>query len=157
MRRPGAVSLVKPVQGIYAIYCTASMHEGRQHCYVGSSVNIANRWSEHLQMLITGTHHSSRFQRAWDKYVITMFMFQVLEVVESRSDLIEREQHYIDTMLSSFNMSKIADRPSRIVVKSPLPGGSIAKRIQERELKNKNDRLVEEQVRRKMTENTDGE
>lgn len=76
------------------------MVNGRR--YVGSAVNFSSRWSLHDRQLTTGAHHSKHLQRAWNKYGSESFVFRVLEECEKES-LIEREQHYIDTLSPEFN------------------------------------------------------
>jgi group I intron endonuclease len=49
-------------------------------------------------MLKKGMHHSRILQRAWDKHGADSFVFQILETVADRSDLLSREQHHIDRL-----------------------------------------------------------
>lgn len=71
-------------------------------CYIGSGVNIANRWSVHKVQLKKKTHHSSKLQRAWNKYEAKNFQFKLIELC-SKLNLIKREQHYIDKFDSYHN------------------------------------------------------
>lgn len=75
--------------------------------YIGSSVNIGNRWTEHLSDLKFGKHHSRHLQRTWDKYGESDFVFSVLLLCETH-ELIRYEQWFIDNMNPEFNGSKIA-------------------------------------------------
>jgi len=79
--------------GIYKIEHTAS---GR--VYVGSAVRIENRWNEHKAKLRRSAHENRRLQNAWNKYGADAFVFSVLEVVDDRNNLVQREQHWIDTL-----------------------------------------------------------
>ena len=81
------------VRGIYAIKNIVS---GR--VYVGSSNDIAYRFRKHRAQLNGGYHSSLRFQASWDKHGQDAFTFTILEVVEQRSDLLVREQHWIDAL-----------------------------------------------------------
>lgn len=81
------------LSGIYAIRNNAS---GR--VYVGSGVRIERRWNNHRTLLRNGLHHSDTLQRSWNKHGEKAFSFEVLEVVEDVGRLIEREQHWIDTL-----------------------------------------------------------
>jgi len=36
--------------------------------YVGSAVNIKQRWSTHISSLNKNNHHSGHLQNAWNKY-----------------------------------------------------------------------------------------
>jgi len=64
--------------------------------YIGSSVDIKRRWSEHRSDLKKMKHHSIHLQRAWHHYGEDVFIFTILEDVEEPDLLIEREQHYLD-------------------------------------------------------------
>lgn len=79
--------------GIYAIRCAPS---GR--VYVGSAVNIRNRWQHHRYDLARGKSNCTRLQSAWNKYGAEAFEFSVLEYVPALTDLIAREQHWMDTL-----------------------------------------------------------
>lgn len=85
------------ISGIYEIVCTEN---GRR--YIGSAVNIDKRWREHVRQLNTGRHHSPHLQRAWDKYQQDAFVFRLIEEC-AKSDLISREQHYLDSISPEFN------------------------------------------------------
>ena len=77
-------------------------------CYIGSAVNLQNRRAVHLCRLRRGRHHNQHLQRAFDKYGEEAFMFSVLEGVEDVSQLIPREQHFIDTLNPEYNIAPIA-------------------------------------------------
>lgn len=90
--------------GIYLITCKAN---GRK--YVGSAVNLDKRWRLHTTQLDTGKHGNAHLQKAWNKYGPEEFFFKVLELVEDKSQLIEREQFYINTLSPEFNICKVAN------------------------------------------------
>lgn len=81
--------------GIYAIRNTAN---GK--LYVGSAKNIGARWRVHRCQLAGGKHHSPYLCRSWLKHGPTAFVFEVLEPVASFTDLIPREQFWIDALNS---------------------------------------------------------
>lgn len=62
--------------GIYIIRCIPT-----NKVYVGSSKNIEERWLQHKQMLLKGSHHSIKLQRAWDKHGAENFEFEIVEEV----------------------------------------------------------------------------
>jgi group I intron endonuclease len=65
--------------------------------YIGSSVNIDRRLSEHKSMLAIGTHRNPILQRAWDKHGADKFTFEVIEeCANDRKVCFEREQYYLD-------------------------------------------------------------
>ncbi len=90
--------------GIYAI----SMIGKRDRYYIGSAVNFRKRWAIHRHHLREGTHHSDPLQNAWNKYGAAAFEFAILECVMYRSDLISREQAWIDRFCPYYNVAPVA-------------------------------------------------
>lgn len=93
------------------IYCIRNTVSGRR--YVGSSLNIRQRWFSHRSLLLKGMHHSPTLLRSWLKHGESAFVFEVLEIVETPSILLEREQFWIDEFESAdprmgFNMPPTA-------------------------------------------------
>ena len=88
--------------GVYAIINTINGHQ-----YIGSSSNLHKRYCKHIWELNKNRHHSERLQRAWSKYGEKNFNFIVLEYCLI-SDLIQREQFYIDRLHPEYNIAPIA-------------------------------------------------
>lgn len=88
--------------GKTGVYCIKNMVNGKK--YIGSSINIEERWASHKRALKNGTHHSPHLQYAWDKYGKENFDFYI---IEECSDLerVDREQFYID-LYESYNHDK---------------------------------------------------
>jgi len=63
--------------------------------YVGSSINIAVRWRQHVNGLKACRHRSRHLQSAWDKYGEAAFAFSVLIICQA-IDLLKHEQEQID-------------------------------------------------------------
>lgn len=63
--------------------------------YIGSSYNIRERIINHKSMLRCNKHHSIHLQRAYNKYGINNFIFEILEECDI-NDLMVKEQYYID-------------------------------------------------------------
>ena len=82
--------------GIYAI---TNKINGKQ--YIGSAVHIAARWRLHRHELRGNKHHSKRMQNAWDKYGELNFAFEVLEPVVEKTNLLAREQYWLDAKNAS--------------------------------------------------------
>ena len=76
--------------------------------YIGSAINIGRRWQNHLAALRHGRHDNEHLQRAFIKYGEVAFVFSVLEYVQEISSLIEREQHFLDTLKPEYNMCRVA-------------------------------------------------
>jgi group I intron endonuclease len=93
--------------GIYKITNTVN---GR--FYIGSAVNLARRWTEHQQKLRRGKHANSHLQRSWLAHGGVVFGIEILEHVAALSNLIGREQFWIDRLQASgpagYNLSPTA-------------------------------------------------
>ncbi len=70
--------------------------------YIGSSIHMRLRMTQHRGCLRRGSHDSPRLQNSWNKHGEGAFVFEVVEYCQSER-LIEREQHYIDTLHPVFN------------------------------------------------------
>jgi hypothetical protein len=77
------------------------------HCYIGSSVKIEDRWRRHKKDLRKGNHHSIILQRAWDKYGEDEFKLIILEECK-KEEMKDRENHYLFTFLPVYNICKEA-------------------------------------------------
>jgi len=88
--------------GIYEIVNTAN---GKR--YVGSAVNIGKRWSIHRSALNNGKHVNRHLQSSWKVHGSQAFAFSVIEYCD-KSALIDREQHYIDSLGPEYNLCPTA-------------------------------------------------
>lgn len=79
------------VSGIYQIVGP------NDHRYVGSAVDITERWWTHRTELRSNRHHSCKLQNAWNKYGEEAFSFSILEIVPDKSKLLEVEDRWIKT------------------------------------------------------------
>lgn len=73
--------------------------------YVGSSVDVKNRWSGHRGELRRGKHHCVPLQRAAEKYGIDKLRFEFVASCR-RENLRDLEQIVIDTVKPEYNSSK---------------------------------------------------
>ena len=87
------LSEFKNISGIYKITCTAT---GK--FYIGSAKDIHLRLARHKSDLGRSVHHNILLQRAANKYGKDMFEFEILEFVDDTESLLQREQHYLDTL-----------------------------------------------------------
>lgn len=85
-------STTHALSGIYRITCAVT-----GGFYIGSSINLSRRWSEHRNSLRKNAHSNRKLQHAWNKYGEDVFIFEILELVLS-AFLIEREQYWLDTL-----------------------------------------------------------
>lgn len=79
--------------------------------YIGSSVRHDYRRWGHLFHLRKGTHKNRILQKSYNEHGEKAFEFSIVEVVEDRKKLIEREQYYIDTLNPQYNIQKNAASP----------------------------------------------
>jgi group I intron endonuclease len=94
------------VCGIYAIIRIDS-----GDCYVGQSLNIANRWSLHRIALRKGRHDNRHLQAAVTKYGFESFEFKILESgfdPSNRPALTAAEQKWIDALNPRYNIARVA-------------------------------------------------
>ena len=89
--------------------------------YIGRSIDIENRWKQHIR----GEQSGVRLQKAFKKYGIESFEFSIVEEIEDGLRLVEREIFYIEkynSYESGLNASK-GDKTwgsyARSFVKSP--------------------------------------
>ena len=91
------------ISGIYQIQSKGKP----DRIYIGSSININNRWWLHLDQLQKGIHHSPQLQRHYNKYGEIDLQFSILLGCEKK-DLLKIEQYFIDSYNPYFNILKIA-------------------------------------------------
>lgn len=85
----------KIICGVYMI-----KNKTNNKFYIGSSVDINNRWQHHIKELRKNTHHSSKLQNSWNKYGENNFEFLIIEECK-KDNLIDREQFYLESLLKA--------------------------------------------------------
>lgn len=83
------------------IYCITTPNGSM---YIGSSIQIEQRWAEHRSVLRHHRHHSERLQAAWDKHGEKLSFSVLLECPEC--DLNKMEQECIDKYRPVLNTSQ---------------------------------------------------
>lgn len=76
--------------------------------YIGSALHFRKRKWEHDSMLFRGKHHSRHLQASYNKHGEDCFVFEIVEYVDDKTKLIEREQYYIDILKPEYNGSMVA-------------------------------------------------
>lgn len=81
--------------------------------YIGSASNYDKRRGTHISLLRKGNHKNPYLQNAFNKYSEKSFIFELMEKVEDISNLLKREQFWIDFYKSyekgiGYNISRIA-------------------------------------------------
>ena len=98
------------LSGIYMI-----LNKINRKCYVGSSKDIINRWSQHKNKLLKEKHINQYLQNAFNKYGLNNFEFWIIEEC-SEEDLLVREQYWMDFHVCydhkyGYNICSKSDRP----------------------------------------------
>ena len=95
------------ISGIYKIESKIKP----KRIYIGSAVNISNRWTSHINDLKTKNGRANkRMQNHVNKYGISDLQFSII-IGCSKEDLLKIEQFFIDAYNPWFNMFKIAGSP----------------------------------------------
>lgn len=89
--------------GVYTIRNTQT-----NAVYIGSTARtFAHRWAQHRYGLGRGTHPCVHLQRAWKKYGEAAFIFEITEIVETESSVLECEQKHLDSASASRRRNSI--------------------------------------------------
>lgn len=75
--------------------------------YIGSSVNLYNRFHTHKTKLKQNIHVNKHLQNSFNKYGKNNFLFTVLEYCD-KNLIQDREQYYLDKLLPNYNHRKVA-------------------------------------------------
>lgn len=78
--------------------------------YIGSAINIAERYKTHIKALRSNLHHSSKLQNHYNKYGAEDLQFSILLECSKEKLLIE-EQYFINTLTPYFNICRVAGSP----------------------------------------------
>lgn len=94
------------------IYKILNIKNGKY--YIGSSINLIQRFRVHKTHLRGGYHKNPHLQASWNKYGEENFLFSVLEHV-SVEQLIEREIYYLEKAGGyksplNFNLKEVENR-----------------------------------------------
>lgn len=89
------------------IYCIENTINGKK--YIGSSIHVYKRRNRHFSQLKNNKHKNTKLQMSYNKHGKDVFIFHVLEFVDDKTKLIEREQYYINNEKPWFNINLIAN------------------------------------------------
>lgn len=99
--------MTEKISGIYRIVNTVN---GKQ--YIGSSVDVSDRFHAHRAGLRGGKHHSPILQNAWNKYGEGAFRFELLwKVPPTREQLLYEEQQALNLLRAEYNSYLVAGSP----------------------------------------------
>ncbi len=83
----------KRIAGIYHIKNCCN-----NKLYIGSSINILERWKVHKYQLNKNTHDNKYLQNAWNKYGQNNFEFQIIKLITNLNEIINEEQKYVNNL-----------------------------------------------------------
>ena len=66
------------MRGIYTI-----TNKENKKVYVGESLNITNRWKDHIEMLKKGKHYNYKLQNDYNIYGLDSFEFKILILLDN--------------------------------------------------------------------------
>lgn len=82
--------------------------------YIGSSLNLDRRFTDHKYILRKNKHHSPILQRAWNKHGESNFEFSIIEYC-SEEELISREQYWLNVLLKA---DEYIDKKSKFFIEN---------------------------------------
>ncbi len=81
------------ISGIYQI-----KNKVNNKIYIGHSSNIFTRWYFHVDNLFKNIHPNKKLQEDFNHYELHSLSFSILELIDGKSNLIKREQYYINKL-----------------------------------------------------------
>jgi len=79
---------------IIGIYCIVNRTNNKR--YVGSSIDVKNRFRQHRHCLKNNKHCNKHLQASWNKYGESNFSFRIHSVLENSDNIIEDENYWIN-------------------------------------------------------------
>jgi len=112
------MSAIMRLGGIYII-----QNEVNGKIYVGSARSFFGRYQRHRWALENNNHWNSHLQCSYNKHHNNNFTFNILEIVNDRNELLDREQYWLDELrptddVVGYNYDSIAG-PTHNLGKSP--------------------------------------
>jgi group I intron endonuclease len=145
---------------ILCIYRIRSDKTGK--LYIGSAMNFHQRIQRHFKLLEENKHHSIKLQNHYNKYGRDDLISEIVEIVSDPTDLIPREQYYIDlcnSAIAGFNIASTAGNclgvPRSIETRRKISAAQIGKSLTDEHKRNITDALqghpVSDEIRKKIS------
>ena len=90
--------------GIYKIWSVSNPYK----IYIGSAVNIKDRWNRHLSELRKNKHGNRHMQHHFNKYGENDLVFSIIKYCEPK-ELLYQEQLFMDLLKPQFNICSQAE------------------------------------------------
>lgn len=87
--------------------------------YIGSTRNYFARKYAHLNMLRSGSHYNCKLVADFNSFGEQSFMFEIIEFIEDKSKLQERESLWIEKLKPTYNLVSVIHF-NRLELESPL-------------------------------------
>lgn len=92
--------------------------------YIGQTVNVINRWSQHRSLLQQARHTNRYMQRSWKKHGAACFEFAIIDTADSADMLNELERFHIEYLRYCgavlYNCREGGDSSKRIIPRPPI-------------------------------------
>jgi group I intron endonuclease len=132
--------------------------------YIGSALDIKQRWRNHLSALRKNRHHSGKLQNHYNKYGESDLVFFIISVC-SEIDLLTFEQFYLDSISPYFNILLKAGSPKGMIhseetknkISIKLRGILRSSETKTRMSKGHSGKVYSEDSRRRMSKSHKGE
>jgi len=95
------------MSGIYKIQSICKPNK----IYIGSAINIMQRWANHTSRLKLGKHVNIKLQNHYNKYGISDLQFSIIVFQCNKNELLSLEQCFLNSYKPWFNIQKIAGSP----------------------------------------------
>lgn len=83
--------------------------------YYGRTNNPQRRKTTHFRELEQNKHINSKLQNAFNKYGKENFVFTILEEIEDKEKVFEREEYYLNLEEEKYNISKSSRSPGNYI------------------------------------------
>lgn len=81
------------------IYCIENKINHKK--YIGQSIHIHRRWSEHKYALNHNIHDNDYLQKSWNKYGLDNFEFRIIEICDI--DVLDKKEDYYISLYNTFD------------------------------------------------------
>lgn len=97
-----AVKELEEINEVKGVKCKGGIYQIRNtlnnKVYVGSTIDLNKRKRQHFNNLKGNKHSNKHLQSSYNKYNYGNFIFEIIEYVEDKNKLLEREQYWIDKL-----------------------------------------------------------
>ena len=104
----GATPVSMPLPEITEALTIPVIGIGAGNFYIGSSVKVERRFTQHRRDLRNGNHANEFLQRSAKKYGIDSLKFEIIAVVFDVNHLTDVEQFVMDDLHPKYNISRVA-------------------------------------------------